>query len=398
MAGARRPLSYLALASALVAGPGCRALVALVESDTGGGVDAGAAVDGRPGPDADVDCDTWAFQPAHVDPCQIPAPGDPLYLRAGLWSYDTNSGALTDPDHDATFPASALVTQPGGVELRIVSVTDVDIPAGAVLRVYGKRPLVLVSWSDIAVGGTLSVASAHHRAGAGADPDVCASVAATPGEDLSDGAGGGGGGGFGEAGADGGAGRDLMVAGGSGGSAVSAPSAVRGGCPGAAGGNALGGFGGAGGGALQLTARTSVTIDGILHAGGAGGGGSRGDRSGGGGGGSGGLIDLDAPSVTLSSTAIVAANGGGGGGGSDGSAADDGQDGQPSDDDADGGRGQGAGEDGGDGGALDDAAEKGGQDRRGGGGGGGGVGHILVRSSALVIDSDATVSPAAQQP
>jgi hypothetical protein len=382
---ARRLAAALAL---LATSTGCRVLVELVES--GDAADAG-------GPDAlvvDPDCGAWTFAPASLDACDLPAPGPALVLGPGVWSFDSNSGALTDPAEDASFPTSALVTPPEGPEVRVVSVERFELAAGATLRVHGKRPLVIVAWTIAEIEGDLDATSRLGRPAAGADPEPCAATAATAGAEHVEGAGGGGGGGFAEAGAAGGTGNDGVAAGGGGGMAAAAAVAPRGGCAGAAGGNPLGGAGGPGGGAIYVAARDQLRVDGVIRAGGAGGGAALGGRAGGGGGGSGGFIGLAAPSIALGAAAIVAANGGGGGGGSDGNPALPGESGLADAAPAPPGAGQGMGAGGGAGGALDAAPDPGLPARRGGGGGGGGVGWIAIAGESVDVARDAILSPA----
>jgi hypothetical protein len=381
---------------AAFSGSGCQLLVEFVETDTSdevpdGAIAADSRVDGALPIDADVECTTWAYTPVHFDPCEIQPPNGALVLTPGVWTYDTNSGALTDPNFDATFPASSLEAQSGGPEVRVLSADAIIVQADAELRATGRRPLILVSWSTFEVHGVLDVSSRAALAGAGAHPDVC--PAADPGADEAEGAGGGGGGGFGDAGADGGTGYEGAAAAGTGSAASATPVAVRGGCAGASGGNPTGGHGGSGGGALQLTARTSIVIDGTLHAGGAGGGGAEAGRAGGGGGGSGGFLGLQAPLVTVEETAVLAANGGGGGGGCDNKFARPGEDGHPDAIAALGGDGEGQGEPGGPGGFTDVSPGAGLPSNRGGGGGGGGVGYVRVWADTFEKHTSAVVSP-----
>ncbi len=395
-----RPLATAALAAALLAGSGCRALVELVETDP-----AAATVDGGgPPPDAPTDwgdagivCTGWDYSPAHVDPCDLPVPDPDLVLGPGMWTYDTNSGALTDPQLSATFPASVLLAQAGGPELRVVSVQSLDVQNGAILRATGERPLVIVSWSDLTVAGTIDVGGSVGDPGAGANPSACPNTGPQDGTDSTEGASGGGGGGFASAGGDGGTGSSGVAAAGTGGAAIALPAYLRGGCPGGRGGNSLAGPAGNGGGAVHLLARDSITIDGVLNAGGNGGGGSSGNRSGGSGGGSGGLIDLQADIVHLGSTAVLAANGGGGGGGSDNKVAGDGQDGQADETAALGGDGEGMGAPGGNGAFAQTSAMPGEMANRGGGGGGGGIGFVVVHASTL-DDGGAVISPPTTSP
>lgn len=364
---------------------GCRVLAELLEADPSDAT----APDALPG---DPRCDAWSFAPTTFDPCELPAPSASLDLSDGEWILDTNSGALTGPDANATFPVSALITPHDGVEVRALSVDRLAIATAATLYVRGKRPLILVSWSDAELLGVVDVTSRPGMPAAGANPDVCAGMVAGNGGDDLEGAGGGGGGGFGTRGAPGGSGNNGLVSAGGAGPA-STTAMFRGGCAGGTGGNALGGAGGEGGGAVVIAARGLVSLNGIVTAGGAGGGAARGGRGGGGGGGSGGYVGLAAASVVLGPGAILAANGGGGGGGSDGSPAVVGQDGQPAAIPAAPGAGQGMGSSGGAGGARSSAPKPGTAARRGGGGGGGGVGLVHIDSATQEIDPGAVISP-----
>ncbi len=391
-----------AVAGAFLASSGCRVLVEIVESNPAadggaGGADANNADANMDWGDSGMDCHGWSFSPAHFDPCDLPVPTEDLVLRPGVWSYDTNSGALTDPEVNASFPASVLLAQDGGPQVRIVSVLSLTIEDGAVLRATGKRPLVIVSWSDMTVAGTIDVSSTVDHVAAGANPTNCDDPMTLAGADDANGSSGGGGGGLGGDGGDGGDGNGGAAVGGSGGNKISLPAYILGGCAGGHGGGLLGGAAGNGGGALHLAAQGMMTIDGLINAGGGGGNGSGGMRSGGGGAGSGGFIDLQADSVSLGSTAVLVANGGGGGGGSDNNAASPGEDGTTDDTAALGGAKEGMGADGGDGGYLDSAAGPGSDATRGGGGGGGSIGFVVVHTSNL-DDNAAVVSPAITKP
>lgn len=384
MSAARTTLALVAL-SAL--GSGCRVIVELIETDPHDGTAPDAMLP------SDPRCGAWNHAPDTFDPCDVPTPSMSLELGDGVWTFDTNSGSLTDPDDNATFPTSALITAKSGIEARALSVERLSLSAAATLLVRGKRPLIMVSWSDADLRGVIDVTSRSGTSAAGSNPDACAGTTAGTGADNVEGAGGGGGGGFGTNGAAGGSGDDgLATAGGAG---AAAPIATfRGGCAGGAGGNALHGVAGDGGGAVVIAARELVTLNGVVTAGGAGGGAAQGGRAGGGGGGSGGYVGLAAASVVLGPYAIVAANGGGGGGGSDGSPATVGQDGQPAAMAAAPGPGQGMGSSGGAGGARGVAPKPGTASHRGGGGGGGAVGIVRFDSPLQDIDPSAVISPA----
>ena len=359
------------------------------------GPDAGAAVDGNA-----FDCTT--FDGRHFRGCDLPAPSEALALSlTGTYLYNTDTGSITPPSGSVAAPASIAI---GGN--RVISVESLSIGANAKLRVVGTLPLVVASWSTISVatGATIDVSSTATEAGAGANPPGCTQRAAAPGTSNGDGGAGGGGGGFGAAGGNGGnSGNSPVRIGGAGGIAIGQAPLLAGGCAGANGGNGrtLGGIGGNGGGAIQLTAKDSITIAGIIHAGGAGGaGGSGGDAdsaAGGGGGGSGGMIGLESTAITIQSGAILAANGGGGGGGSENALAGPGGDATANANAATRGARQG---DGGNGGAgSTTAAGVVGQSSalEGGGGGGGGAGVIVFATvnGAAPPTTGVVVSPAA---
>jgi len=360
-------------------------------------------------------CRDWSSR--HFDACEIPEPEGALSLfAAGEWVFDTDTGTLEDPLGLTDTLTSVLVAQIDESFTRVISVDGLTVAESARLRVVGSIPLVIASWSSIAVDGTIDVGSSREGGarGAGADSERCESQAPTGGEDSFYGGGGGGGGaGFGDRGGSGGDGSSADS--GAGGAASLWPSMVRGGCAGASGGSgrSMSAEGGSGGGALHLAARDEIRINGAVLANGAGGrGGGRafyanGDDGedgnghseyGGGGGGSGGLVGLEAASVVLGSAAVLAANGGGGGEGGDredGGAP--GSDGLSAKREAPGGAGYAnQGGDGGGGGfdfdpGGDDALDGG---QGGGGGGGGGAGFIVLEAGSWYIPVSAVVTPA----
>jgi hypothetical protein len=313
----------------------------------------------------------------------------------------TNARTLdTDDDFSCT-----VIAPPGGApELCALHVASFELRGGASLTATGSRPLLIASDGDLYVFGTLDVSS--HRAGMRGAGGSFASAACAPrtaATGTPGGAGGGGGGSFGDAGGTGGTGNIDQVDGGlaPGGAApvVPAPAFVHGGCagePGATDTTAAGGAGGAGGGAVYLASLGAghlIQITGTVLANGAGGatcGGATSGGSGGGGGGAGGLVMVEAPSISITGSAVIAANGGGGGEGCVQAAGADGADGVAGMAAA-GGAGQQA--DGGDGGAggLGGTPAQPGMDARGGGGGGGGaVGVVRLVGS---VTNAGTVSP-----
>ncbi len=355
--------------------------------------------DAAPGsPDANPACAGWGYDPIYFDECMLAEATGPLVLSSGgTYIYNTDSGTLTGVTPTASNPANEVLTALDP-DVRVLIVDRLEIQAGATLSVVGAMPLVIVSWDDIAMQGTLNVNSTRVRPGPGSDPATCGSSTGTPGTFRGGGGGGALGGNGGDGGNDGGAN-------GAKGESIGTPSSIRGGCGGGVGGAGIGnggkpGVGGSGGGAVYLVAQTTISVGGVLHAGGAGGQGAQLSdvaRAAGGGGGSGGYIGLEAPTVTVASSAVLAANGGGGGGGTDFVTANDGRNGQPSGNTAaEGGGGVGDGGDGGDGGILGSLNGGNGETvgGRGNGGGGGGVGFIIVNSANFSFGPGATLSPA----
>lgn len=346
--------------------------------------------------DADLTIDCTTFPARHFDACMIPKPTGNLALTTmGIYTYDTTSGALLDPGGGSSLPPSAVFATG-----RVLSVSSLTVGPGVTLRAIGTHPLIVASWGTIEVSGTIDATSqgTPPTIGAGANPTTCATHAATQGQNAGGGAGGGGGGGFRGVGGRGGVG-DIGN-GGPGGQAIAIP-LLAGGCAGAAGGtgSSAAGLGGDGGGAVQLTARVSISIagTGIVVAGGAGGkpAGPSGDGGGGGGGGSGGMIGLEAPMVTAMTSAVIAANGGAGGeGGGNMGTAGTGQNGQPSATAATCPN-TGSGGNGGSGnGGLVVNGGQGGNDTSGGGGAGGAAGFIAIKATTPTT-AGAIISPAA---
>ncbi|CAN5688125.1 hypothetical protein BH11MYX3_BH11MYX3_29730 [soil metagenome] len=341
-----------------------------------------------------IDCTT--FPARHFDACMIPPPtGDFSLMTPGIYTLDATTGSVLAPGGSSSLPATTLVASG-----RVVSVSSVKIGPGVTLRVIGGQPLILASWGTIEIAGTIDASSTGPTSlGAGANPAGCATHAAVMGQSAGGGAGGGGSGGFQATGGRGGIGDNGN--GGLGGTPISVP-LLLGGCAGAIGGtgSSVPGEGGAGGGALQLTARISISIasTGTIHAGGGGGkpAGPSGNGGGGGAGGSGGMIGLEAPMLDIAAGGVLAANGGAGGeGGGNMGTGGTGQAGQPSavraqcPDSGSGGNG-GIGS-----GGLVLAGGGGGNDTSGGGGAGGSAGFITLKATIQNIDALAIISPAA---
>jgi hypothetical protein len=351
--------------------------------------------DGAPD-SARFDCTQWAA-PNHFAPCDIPQPAGALDLStAGVYTYDTGSGTLTDPAGGTSTPTNQPIAS--GM---LISVDKLTIASGTTLRVIGIVPLVVASWTDIEIDGAIDAGSTAEAAGAGSNPTECAAHAPTAGTAAGGGGGGGGGGGFQAAGGNGGDGSNPANGRNGDGGTLTALPLLLGGCAGAKGGDggSLAGAGGAGGGAVQLTAQGQITIAGTLNAGGSGGDpGVLNDNGGGaGGGGSGGMIGLEATAISILDGAVVACNGGGGGEGGDDFPAGRGLDGTPTATRAAGGslNNDGGGNGGlGSGGATLTGGVAGNDNGDGGGGGGGGgsAGFIAVRG-AVTKGATAVLSP-----
>lgn len=303
---------------------------------------------------------------------------------------------LTVANHEPPSPTTSIT-------LAVLHVANLNVANGAVLRVVGDRPLVIVSRSTI-VAGRIDASADLSIAGAGGSGPTTGTGAGGAGMHV--GAfddGGGGGAGHGSTGARGGddgggnalggtagpAYSDSMITfleGGSGGGTVALEAACTGSPR----------FAGAGGGALQIFAETDLTVvsSGGIEAGGGGGAGGRlcsGTSEAGRGGGSGGSIYLQAGTITLGG--LVSANGGGGG--APGLATGDGSAG------ADGALGSMAAAGGtngtrlgGNGGARGIAPTAGlASGTSDGGGGGGAFGRIVLRSA--MITGGGNTSPSA---
>jgi hypothetical protein len=353
------------------------------------------------------------FLASNVTPCSAGLPdAAALTLAAGEHTYDTTTGILSGPA-GSTAPPSAVVVQIAGGEARVLVTRDLTIPNDAALLVVGARPLIVLDDGAVTIDGQIDASARSapaRRPGAGGSSPGCGAGAGRPGTGataLTGGGGGGGGGGYGADGDDGGDGggagagaRGIMGV--ANGGTELLP--LRGGCAGGAGGSGAagsGGTGGDGGGAVQISARGSLTIGGAVRVGGAGATGGSPGRGGAGGGGSGGAVLLEAEAVTIAAPATLCANGGGGGEGADTTRAGAaGQDASCSERTrAPGGRGLTGGGDGGEGGNLASEDGGGGASGRagtGGGGAGGSVGRIrIVGRASRNVDAAATVSPEA---
>lgn len=347
----------------------------------------------------------------------------PSNVPASLWLADAPDLVIDNPGDPLTFDTttcmarmapSVVQRQEGGGEVCVIQVGDFVIRSRSGLVVRGDRPLVIMANGDVTIEAEAALDASARGVVPGPGGGRGGLPASPAGEGPAPGQGGahvgtyddGGGGGGALCGAGGTGGQGDDAAGGAGGSAISAAFLVplragsggglgdggrAGGGPGGGGaGNT--GLGGAGGGALQISARGSITVEGFVLAGGGGGRGADNDDrytnwGAGGGGGSGGAILLEAPTVTLGGGAgVTTSGGGGGGGGGESSAGDDGQDGAMTLGQANGGGGGGFryGGNGGDGGGGATLDGEDGTDRASGGanggGAGGGAGCVVYRT------------------
>jgi hypothetical protein len=360
--------------------------------------------DAGPGPGSDgAMCagDGFGYAISNVASCDIPpAVVDLPFLGAtGTSTIDTTAGTLTIGPATVPLPSTMLVAQPGGPQVRVVSLTSLDVPAGVTLNVVGQYGLVLVVRGDVTIDGQLLASANHTTPAAGsrtaAACDASAGVVGVTGLIFMPGdiSGGSGGGGHGGSGAAGGSGLTGATSGGPGGIADAnlALRPLRGGCPG---GVRSGGTPAAGGGAIQISASGRINITGAIAAGG------------GGGlalditvpapaGGSGGGILLEAIAIAMDSKAALTANGGGGADGSDTAAACSGENGHPRNAIPAAGGNCSADITGGAGGAGTTPAHGGDSGTRGTGGGGG-VGRIAIHSPAFtpgIVSPPANVEP-----
>jgi len=347
-----------------------------------------AVIDGAPDAPA-------AWDVAHVPPSVTMAFAATSNVSIAAASLDTGGGAIP-PTASFLLPADAMLfaspQDGGGPELAILEVGSLTITGS--LRVTGSRPLVIIAGTTIVASDIDASAVKSAPGGGGYAPGMgpgAGGGGAVAGNDDA----GGGGGGFGTAG---GAGQTSGTAAGAAGALYGTADLAQldGGSGGGAMAPACPGYpAGAGGGAIQLTARTSIEIDGSVRVNGGGGAGGvdcSGTGTSGAGGGAGGAIYLQAPQ--LLGAGMLLAQGGGGGGATDVATqglGGDGADGATTIMAASGGTAQGTGVSGesnvGATGGWRDAGPAAlialsGQMSGNGGGGGGSVGRIVIRSAS----------------
>jgi len=325
-----------------------------------------------------------------------------------LLVFDTDTGEIRDQANTVVrMPNATPMTRnvEDGIGFHRVSgvgiwtFTKLTVPATTTIVFKSQYAASILAVGDISIAGTID---ARGYGDPTMNATLCMGTVAGPGGSAGGVAGGGAGGSVTDTMAGGGGG-GYGLAGGIGGKhggnqgavgPVTGTTAINP-LAGGFGGGSSNGVGGGGGGAVQLASEGTITVSGIINAGGCGG--TQGDAThGGGGGGSGGAVLLEAPTVHVTATGVLAANGGGGGGGGD-AAATAGEAGRPNDTRASGGAGGTNGFTGGNGGFLATAAQPG-ADGNGAGGGGGGVGRVRLNStSGATLDTNSILSPAASQ-
>lgn len=257
----------------------------------------------------------WGYKPTNFDPCMLPSGAMPLAV----------SGAA-QLNTDTTPSAHVVITQSDGSQMTLIHVTTLDLATTGSLVVVGTVGAIIAVDGAAVISGPIAVSAGQN------DAVHCATARGAPGVDsgnFNSGGGGGGGGGAADVGGDGTDGSGGMGgAKGTHGAATAGASSLapmRGGCPGGSGGLVTGGSGtrsagGRGGGALQISARQTISITSAIDASGAGGAGAGLGGIGGGGGGAGGGILLEAPNVQVAAGAHLCADGGSGGEGGGNSA------------------------------------------------------------------------------
>jgi hypothetical protein len=396
-----KPLSASALVMVGALLCQCNSDDASSASQDGGLEDAPIAIeaasgDAAPGdtalPDAEEAGAPLPFQPSNVTFASI----DAQVAMAQAESVTTSctvATTMSDPGGGDCFQSPIVaVTQPDGSSVNLVVVQSLTVAAGAVVRVTGEVPLVLVALGDITLSGTIDAHSALLNVGPGGGPPA-----------ASDAVGMGTGGGSAGSGADaiGGSGGSFCGLGGYGGGATAAatPAMPYGNADDRplAGGSSGGGGdvgSGAGGGAVQIVSAGTITVatGGAINTGGEGGpiGGLAADQNAGGGG-SGGAILLEATTVVVAGN--LAANGGGGGGDyANPDGADATADATPAAGGA-GGTDDAAGGDGSAGSTPSGGAGTAGTGGLNSGGGGGGAGRIRINTSTGTASITGVLSP-----
>jgi hypothetical protein len=371
-----RCAAWLALLAA-----GCNQVLGVADPHLLDGGAAGGDAGGTPDAGGDAGCagDGFGYAISNLAPCDVPAATASLLLVNS--TIDTTAGTMTVGTAVQPLPANAVVTQlGGGPQVRVVSVTGLDVPPGITVNVVGQYGLVFVVRGDAMIDGQL-VASANHATPAAGSRGAaaCGASAGVAGAGTGDTSAGCGGGGHGGAGAAGGG--ATMLLGGPGGVADTnlALRPLRGGCPG---GVRAGDAPAAGGGAIQISASGRINLSGTIAAGG-GGAVALAISAPAPAGGSGGGILLEAAAIAMTATAAVTANGGAGADGGGTAAACSGENGHLRDPNPAAGGGCTVADITGGAGGAGTIPAHGGDTGMRGTGGGGAVGRIAIHSHAF---------------
>ncbi len=274
----------------------------------------------------------FPFPPSNFDPNTLTVPDASVSIDC-LAEFDSDIPANGGfASWCGPRPLVFVRTQPGGDEVAVLVMPNLNVTDAGALYLTGLRPVVLAVFGDASVDGKIVAgprpgSTARGAGGALSFPTkphcLVAATLGRGGNGVSGNqtSGGGGGGAFGAASSAGGIGAGLTGSGGlvavANGNAEIVP--LRGGCPGGYGGSnvtATNAPGGTGGGAFQLSVAGSLSVSGSLAAPGRGGaGGNSNDdlNAGGGGAGSGGAILLEANALRMIGSATLTAHGGGGG-------------------------------------------------------------------------------------
>lgn len=287
-----------------------------------------------------------------------------------------------------------------GANACVWTVGNLDMSESLYLQVSGSLPLIVVATGDVNLDGFFDLRAEGDVPGAGGfaggtrdAPGGGGDGGGLPGMRAGDfGDGGGGGGGGLSAGGRGGDAGDSAFGGEGGASFMTTGEPLIGGSGGGVGPGARDreGNGGAGGGAIQISALGTVTVRGVIRAGGGGGQGGlsfTNDRNwgAGGGGGAGGTILLEAPRIVIEGNLSVSGGGGGAGPSNTSNGNNDGQDG-PLEGRAIGG---GPGTTGGSGGgATPEDGDSSGSRNGNGGGGGGSAGFVILRGEDVTLEGE----------
>ncbi|MFK8003359.1 MAG: hypothetical protein AB8H86_27560 [Polyangiales bacterium] len=339
-------------------------------------------------------CADGLFRPSNLTRDAFDESASDVVLPMGSFVLDTDVCEVTSGGFSRIQPTTS------GGEACVWRVGNVDMSESLYLGVSGSLPLIVIATGDVNLDGFFDLRADGNIPGAGGFAGGSRDAPAGRGDggglpgmragDFGDG-GGGGGGGLSAGGRGGDAGASAF--GGAGGASfVTTGEPLIGGSGGGVGPGAPGreGNGGGGGGAIQISALGTVTVRGVIRAGGGGGQGgisftNESNWGSGGGGGAGGTILLEAPRVVVEGNLSVSGGGGGGGPSNRSNGNDNGDDG-PTEGTA---RGAQNGTDGGDGGGRTpedgDSSDNG---NGNGGGGGGSAGFVILRGEDILVEGN----------